>query len=50
MIMEAFVLDVSTFDRSLNAAIAANPFAIPTSPVDRILVSIVDPIFVVFVN
>lgn len=47
MIMEAFMLDVASLDRSLYAAVAAQSLPIPAGPVYSILVSVIYPIFVV---
>lgn len=49
MIMEALVLHISTFDGSLNTTVTTEAFAIPACPVNSVLITIVDPILVVFV-
>lgn len=48
MIMESLVLKIPPFRSGLDAAIAPQSLAIPTSPVNSILVPIVDPKLVVF--
>lgn len=50
MVVKPFVLDVPSFNGGLHATVAAEPLPIPTRPIDRILVSIVDPVFVVVVD
>lgn len=42
------MLDVSTFDGSLNATVAAEAFTISAGPVDGVLIAIVYPVLVVF--
>lgn len=42
------MLDVSSFNCGLYARIAAEPLAIPARPVYCVLITIVDPVLVVF--
>lgn len=48
VIVEALVLDISPFDGRLHAAGAADLLPIPACPVYRVLIPVVDPVFVIF--
>lgn len=50
MIVKSLMFDIPSLDGRLHAAVAPKPLAVPTGPVNGILVSIIDPIFVVVVN
>lgn len=43
------MLEVPSFNGGLHTAVASKPFPIPTSPVDSVLIAVVDPILVVVV-
>lgn len=43
------MLEVPSFNGGLHTAVASKPFPIPTSPVDSVLIPVVDPILVVVV-
>lgn len=50
MIVMSFMFNVASFVCCLNAARAPKPLPIATSPVDGVLISIVNPIFVLLEN
>lgn len=50
VIVEPLVLDVTSFDRGLHAARAADPLAISARPIYSVLITIVYPVLVLFVN
>lgn len=42
------MLDVASFHSGLDTAVAAETFSVPACPVDGVLISVVDPVLVVF--
>lgn len=48
MVVETLVLEVPSLNSRLHTAVAAKTLTVPAGPVNGVLVSIVDPVLVVF--